>query len=97
MSDFSLGQWLMSPGFGGLAVVVAAVVAFWGVSRTVKVQRDANRKQQWWERARWALDLTLYDDSTTRAVGFEVLAALAGSEMIRWEWSCAEPSSPSGG
>ena len=80
MSDFSLGQWLMSPGFGGLAVVVAAVVAFWGVSRTVKVQRDANRKQQWWERARWALDLTLYDDSTTRAVGFEVLAALAGSE-----------------
>ena len=56
------------------------MVAFWGVSRTVKVQRDANRKQQWWERARWALDLTLYDESTTRAVGFEVLAALAGSE-----------------
>jgi hypothetical protein len=76
----SWAQWVMSPGFGGLAAVVAAVVAFIGVSRTVKAQREANRKQQWWERARWALDLTLEDDSTTRAIGFEVLDALARSE-----------------
>jgi hypothetical protein len=69
-----------SPGFGGAAAVVAAVIAFIGVSRNLKAQRNANRKQQWWERARWALDLTLDDDSSTRAVGFEVLDALARSE-----------------
>lgn len=83
MTDFTFGQWLMSPGFGGLAAVLAATIAFLGVSRNVKVQREANRKQQWWERARWALDLTLNDDSTTRTVGFEVLDALAGSEWAR--------------
>lgn len=74
------GDWLMSPGFGGAAAVLAAVIAFAGVSRNLKAQRNANRKQQWWERARWALDLTLDDDSSTRAVGFEVLDALARSE-----------------
>jgi hypothetical protein len=75
-----LGEWMKSPGFGGLAAVVAAVVAFIGVSRTVKAQREATRRQQWWERARWALNLTLDDESSTRAVGFEVLDALANSE-----------------
>lgn len=75
-----LGEWLMSPGFGGAAAVVAALLALYGVSRNVRVQREANRKQQWWERARWALDLTLNVDSSTRAVGFEVLDALARSE-----------------
>lgn len=56
------------------------LVAFFGVSRTVSVQREANRKQQWWERARWALDLTLAEDTTTRAIGLEVLDALSRSE-----------------
>ena len=83
VTDFTFGQWLMSPGFGGLAAVAAASIAFFGVSRNVKVQREANRKQQWWERAKWALDLTLNDDSTTRTVGFEVLDALASSEWAR--------------
>jgi len=74
------GEWFMSPGFGGLAAVIAAAVAFGGVIRTVKAQRETNRKQQWWERARWALDLTLSEDSTSRTVGFEVLDALGRSE-----------------
>jgi hypothetical protein len=80
VTDFSFAQWLMSPGFGGTAAVVAAGIAWAGVNKSVKAQRQVNRKQQWWERARWALDLTLNDDSITRAVGFEVLDALANSE-----------------
>jgi hypothetical protein len=80
VQDFSFAQWLMSPGFGGTAAVMAAIIAWAGVSKSVKAQRQVTRKQQWWERARWALDLTLDDDSTTRAVGFEVLGALAQSE-----------------
>jgi hypothetical protein len=77
---FAWGEWFMSPGFGGLAAVIAAAVAFGGVGHTVKAQRETNRKQQWWERARWALDLTLSEDSTSRTVGFEVLDALGCSE-----------------
>lgn len=82
-AGFGWDEWLMSPGFGGTAAVVAALVAFFGVSRTVSVQREANRKQQWRERARWALDLTLAEDTTTRAIGLEVLDALSRSEYVR--------------
>lgn len=70
----------MSPGFGGSAAVCAAVLAFTGVHLTVRAQRHANRKQQWWERARWALDLTLSSETTTRTVGLDVLEALSRSE-----------------
>jgi hypothetical protein len=79
-ASFTWGGFLMSPGFGGTAAVIAAGVAYLGVVRNVRAHREANRKQQWWERARWALDLTVSDDSSTRAVGFSVLDALARSE-----------------
>lgn len=76
-----LGEWLSSPGFGGLAAVVAATIAYRGVRRTVQQQQEAARKQQWWDRARWALDLTQQDDNeVARLVGLEVLEALAESE-----------------
>jgi len=76
-----LGEWLSSPGFGGLAAVVAAAIAYRGVRRTVGQQQEAARKQQWWDRARWALDLTQDDDNeVARLVGLEGLEALAESE-----------------
>jgi hypothetical protein len=75
-----LGEWLMSPGFGGTAALAAALIALRGVRRTVTAQREANRKQQWWDRAKWALDLLLEDDYRKQIAGLEVLAALADSE-----------------
>lgn len=47
------GQWLTSSGFGGTAAVLAAVIAFVGVRRTSRVQRDNARKDQWWDRLEW--------------------------------------------
>lgn len=75
-----LREWLTSAGFGGTAAVVAALVAYLGVRKTVRQQRLNARKDQWWERARWALDRTLSEDSRVRAVGFSVLEALGDSE-----------------
>lgn len=86
-----LSGWAQSPGFGGLAAVVAAVIAYKAAGRAARTsdrnavadrtQRDhAERKSQWWKRAEWALDLTLSQDSETRTVGFKVLEALAESE-----------------
>lgn len=86
-----LSDWLRSPGFGGLAAVVAATIAYRAASRAAAVsrasatadrqQRDrSERKSQWWKRAEWALDLTLDDDTRARQVGYEVLDALARSE-----------------
>lgn len=75
-----LREWLTSAGFGGTAAVVAALVAYLGVRKTVRQQRLNARKDQWWERARWALDRTLSEDARVRAVGFSVLEALGDSE-----------------
>lgn len=58
-----------------------ASIAYVGVRKSVRAQREATRKQQWWDRARWALDLTLSDDSTSRSIGLAVLDALGSSEF----------------
>lgn len=79
-----LGAWAQSPGFGGLAAVVAAVIAYRAARKAADTQRvnaaadraqreRAERKNQWWARAQWALDLTLSQDTETRTVGYDML------------------------
>lgn len=93
MSDVGqwISEWVRSPGFGGVAALVAAVIAYRAARRAAAVQRAnanddrdqrerAERKNQWWLRAQWALDRTLDQDSEARTVGFNVLQALAESE-----------------
>ncbi|GAA2036079.1 hypothetical protein [Pseudokineococcus marinus] len=86
-----LGAWAQSPGFGGLAAVVAAVIAYRAARKAADTQRAnaeedrkqrerAERKNQWWARAQWALDLTLSQDTEIRTVGYDMLDALANSE-----------------
>ena len=74
---------LRSPGFGGLAAVVAAAIAFLGVVRSNATKRKADRKQQWWDRARWALDLLLGETETARDVGVAALDALSLNEYAK--------------
>ncbi|WP_136056011.1 DUF4153 domain-containing protein [Microbacterium sp. K24] len=72
--------WAQTPGFGGAAAVVAAAIAFTAARNQAGVQRDAQRKEQWWKRAEWALTLVLSDKTETREIGFEVLEALGRSD-----------------
>lgn len=69
-----------SSGFGGVAAVVAAGIAYAAVRRQTVHARDAQRKEQWWKRAEWALNHTMSDDVDKRTVGYQVLTALAESE-----------------
>ncbi|MDO5634796.1 MAG: hypothetical protein Q4G34_08000 [Micrococcus sp.] len=81
-------RFLTSAGFGGIMAVMAAGIAFgaaWlsatAAGRQARADREERRratlKDQWWERAQWAMDQVVAGD---RQVGFEVLAALADSE-----------------
>jgi hypothetical protein len=83
-SEDSFGGWLLgwieTTGFAGAAAVLAAVIAFSAAWHQANVQRQAQRKEQWWKRAEWALNLTLSDDTETRTVGFQTLTALSESE-----------------
>ncbi|MFC5379459.1 hypothetical protein [Aquipuribacter nitratireducens] len=75
---------LLSPGFGGLAALLAALVAgavAASVARRDRLQRErTDRKNQWWTRAQWALDATTSDRAWVRVTGFRMLEALAESE-----------------
>lgn len=96
-----LREWLLSPGFGGAAAVLAAAIAFIAARRQAEVNRIASRKEQWWKRAEWALNLTLSDKSENRIVGLDTLDALSRSEWAAehegdviaaaTEWALGEP------
>ncbi|GAB3399279.1 hypothetical protein GCM10027515_05420 [Schumannella luteola] len=72
--------WVTSPGFGGFAAVIAAAIAFAAARHQSASQRQAERKEQWWKRAEWALNLTLSGESAIREVGYETLGSLSTSE-----------------
>jgi hypothetical protein len=54
---------------------------------TVRQRREADRRDQWWKRAQWALDLVMSpsESQSRAAVGFAVLERLASSELARRE------------
>ncbi|WP_336645030.1 hypothetical protein [Microbacterium sp. USHLN186] len=67
-----LTEFLQSAGFGALAAVLAAVIAFIGVRRQTRL--DA-----WWQRAQWALELLTRRE---REASDEVIA-LAALRVLR--------------
>lgn len=73
-----LSAWLQTPGFGGTAAVLAAVIAFAGVRRQTRLNA-------WWQRAEWALDLLTRAESTDndRDLALEAITALQGSRLAK--------------
>lgn len=61
--------------------MLAAVIAYAAAGRAAKEARIGVRQEQWWDRARWALDLTLSDEEVNRTAGLEALGALGKSSQ----------------
>jgi hypothetical protein len=66
---FWFPDFAQSPGFAGCLAVVAAGIAYIATTRN-------SRKEQWWKRAEYALNLTLAAEETTQITGLEMLDAL---------------------
>ncbi|TFD12873.1 hypothetical protein E3T35_06180 [Cryobacterium sp. TMT1-2-2] len=66
---FWFPDFAQSPGFAGCLAVVAAVIAYIATTKN-------SRKEQWWKRAEYALNLTLAEEETTQITGLEMLDAL---------------------
>jgi hypothetical protein len=66
---FWFPDFAQSPGFAGCLAVVAAVIAYTATTKNA-------RKEQWWKRAEYALNLTLAAEETTQITGLEMLDAL---------------------
>lgn len=61
----------------GLAAVVALIV---GLVAVVQKSR-ADRRDQWWKRAQWAIEQTFKNDAEQQALGFRVLQVLGDSVL----------------
>jgi len=66
---FWFPDFAQSPGFAGCLAVVAAGIAYVATTRN-------SRKEQWWNRAEYALNLTLSAEDTAQIAGLEMLDAL---------------------
>lgn len=55
-----------TPGFAGVLAVVAAIVAYAAAARNSK-------KERWWKRAEYAMNLTLSADESVQLAGLEML------------------------
>lgn len=71
-------DWLTSPGFGGMAAVVAAALALAGA-------RHQARLNAWWQRVEWAVTLYVNPQATEaeRQTGASALEYLQGSRLAR--------------
>lgn len=79
----SVGHWVdsfvRSSGFGGLAAVVAASVAYRAATRAADQQRDTAARDRWWDQAKWAFDRL--DAPATQASALEAL--MSCSNVLR--------------
>ena len=88
LDDAFWRSFLTSAGFGGVMAVGAALIAWWAAVHSAAMSKEqaiedraqryrSDRKEQWWSRAEWALNLVVSDRP---GLGFEVLYALGQSE-----------------
>ena len=66
--------WLQPAVTGGGAVLVLL-----GAGITVRQRYRADRKDQWWTRTQWALDLVVSGDEDSVVLGLQVLAQQAAA------------------
>lgn len=68
-----------------LATLFAAVVAG-GIAVAALVQRHrADKRDQWWKRAQWAMDLAISGDLPAKSVGIQALTKLGDSKLLARE------------
>jgi hypothetical protein len=63
------------------APLLAAVIAAWIAWRTLAQRREADRRDEWWKRTQWAIDLAMDRDFSRAVVGLVALKHLAASNL----------------
>ena len=64
-----------------IATLVVACVALYVGVRTVRQRDLADRRDQWWKRYVWAMELTLADELADKDLGLDVLELLGSSRL----------------
>jgi hypothetical protein len=61
-----------------MATFVAAIIAW----QTLKQPDRADRRDQWWQRTQWAMDLAIHGTLLEKNVGVSALDQLAKSDLL---------------
>lgn len=64
------------PPVAGLFAVVGAVIAYTAAQVGARTARRAAEREEWWNRAEWALDLARSDTQSDRLIGLRALEGL---------------------
>ena len=79
-------EWLQYvAAFAPLSTLLAAVIAGWIAWRTLTQRREADRRDQWWQRTQWAIGLAMDPDYSRAVVGLIALKHLGGSDLCTAE------------
>ena len=79
-------EWLQYvAAFAPLSTLLAALIAGWVAWRTLSQRREADRRDQWWQRTQWAIGLAMDPDFSRAVVGLIALRHLAGSDLCTAE------------
>lgn len=79
-------EWLQYvAAFAPLSTLAAAVIAGWIAWRTLAQRREADRRDQWWQRTQWAIDLAMDRNFSRSIVGLVTLKHLAESDLCTSE------------
>lgn len=70
-------EFLTGPPAAGLFALLGAVVAYSAARIAARTARRAAERQEWWDRAQWALDLARSDVEVERTIGLQALDALS--------------------
>lgn len=65
------------PPTAGLFAVVGAVIAYLAARAGARATRKGAERQEWWDRAEWALNLARSDESVDRIIGLRALGPLS--------------------
>lgn len=66
------------PPAAGVFALAGALVAFGAASIAAATARRSAGRQEWWDRAEWALGHVMSNDSSTRDVGLAAIEVLVG-------------------
>ncbi|MCL1801669.1 MAG: hypothetical protein FWG25_09975 [Promicromonosporaceae bacterium] len=69
--------------FGQIATGIAAIAGLILAIVTIVERARADRREHWWKRAQWALDLTLSENLDKQSMGLRALTYLGKSKLTR--------------
>lgn len=77
IDDPLVREFITSPAMAGLFALLGAIVAFAAAMLSSRASRRAAQRQEWWDRAQWALQLATSTDSRDRDLGLRALEVIS--------------------